>query len=1184
MREEELLAHGDFIKRLARRLVPDEFWASDVAQQTFAAALEFPPPEEKPLGPWLAVVTRNFARKLFIRESMRKAKERRAAPKEQMPSTDSVVEREEIRRKVVNAVLGLDEPYRSTLLLRFYEELQPREVARRMDAPVETVRTRVKRGLEQLRGKLDHLYGDRSQWCLALAPFTAMKASLKTAAAVSMVKLAAAVLLVTGMSFTLYWMWPEKEMTVPDRITSAVAMEEIEESPAPPMQTDIEIEADPVDKVALAPAGNRVLEGVVIHQDTKQRLPGLNLWVFEHTGSNRYPADFLEAITGPDGRFEVAGIPWQDCDILLHDEDYHCRFNKHVSFKKTDRPDAVVLEAIPGTYLLIRVLDADGDPAPFARLAIGKKQGGSISSSTGYACNDQGHFFLNHDMKEGTTVAVVARGATTTELSRVGYARPTKGDVNEITLQLRGGPPVGGRVVGPDGRPLPGVRVRPRVLCAEESGFETLHIPEHINPLDFKKPVKDEVFTDEDGHLLARGLAPGRYRFATHPEEYDEAFVDVEVGEGGVHRPEDIILQLRRARLVKGRVVDVTGVPVTGSMDACAMFYHTVAATLEKYKHAFSCDFKDGTFRFPSNRLMTNVELAPEDRLDFVIAAPGFVPFIMRDAVPSEEEIRVELKRGAAVSGHVVSTSDAAPIPAFRFTLDDRKYILHRDVFSYTSIFGNPFIQRFEDPDGRFTVTGLEPGSNELLVEADGYTSERIEVTAPCFKAIEVALRPCLMMKGRVVRSGTDEALIRMKVSAHADGASEEAGSMTDASGNFELNSLAPGSYQLRVSTGELDSEFHAFGPFEVRPGVKQEEVILRVDAAPGIVVVRVLDQDDRPVVDGARVQCMRPPELEDGSVGVQGVPDDMGIARLEGIRPGMRLLTVRVEQGFRTWWVRREIEVLAHGETPVTVRQPGSAGGATIRGKVLKQGVPRPRTDILFRSVEDGSRSEKVVADPEGNYSFHGVEPGTYEIRGPARNGVTITVEQGDRLIVEDLRLDACRITGTIRTSDERPMANALGTWVTCYDEASGFPVNSGSAGEEGRFTIEHLAEGRYSLYAWSRIGDAIYAGLLRHVTARDADPVRSVPLVLQPACELCIAVPEDGHDVRLFYRLEGNAEFAVRGWISLREKTERGWLYRNRMLVPGVYRIEFHLPSGRVISEYVELKSGEVKRVDSP
>ncbi|MCI0346416.1 MAG: RNA polymerase sigma factor, partial [Chloroflexi bacterium] len=59
-----------------------------------------------------------------------------------MPAVVEILEREEARRRVVEALLALDEPLRTTLILRFLEELPPRAVAARMDIPVETVRSR----------------------------------------------------------------------------------------------------------------------------------------------------------------------------------------------------------------------------------------------------------------------------------------------------------------------------------------------------------------------------------------------------------------------------------------------------------------------------------------------------------------------------------------------------------------------------------------------------------------------------------------------------------------------------------------------------------------------------------------------------------------------------------------------------------------------------------------------------------------------------------------------------------------------------------------------------------------------------------------------------------------------------------------------------------------------------------
>src|SRR6185295_7253069 len=99
-------------------------------------------------------------------------------------STADVVAEAESHKRLVLAVMQLDEPYRSTVLLRWFEDLPPREVAARLGVPVETVRTRLKRAHEALRGRL----GGAGACALVLAPLIDAKwlAGAKVAGGVAM--------------------------------------------------------------------------------------------------------------------------------------------------------------------------------------------------------------------------------------------------------------------------------------------------------------------------------------------------------------------------------------------------------------------------------------------------------------------------------------------------------------------------------------------------------------------------------------------------------------------------------------------------------------------------------------------------------------------------------------------------------------------------------------------------------------------------------------------------------------------------------------------------------------------------------------------------------------------------------------------------------------------------------------
>src|SRR5262249_25053371 len=80
---------------------------------------------------------------------------------------DVLVAEAEVQHRLVEAVLDLPEPYRSTVLYRWFEGLSAQEIAARFDLPVGTVRTRLKRAVARLRERMGiELGGARRAWAL----------------------------------------------------------------------------------------------------------------------------------------------------------------------------------------------------------------------------------------------------------------------------------------------------------------------------------------------------------------------------------------------------------------------------------------------------------------------------------------------------------------------------------------------------------------------------------------------------------------------------------------------------------------------------------------------------------------------------------------------------------------------------------------------------------------------------------------------------------------------------------------------------------------------------------------------------------------------------------------------------------------------------------------------------------
>lgn len=171
-----LVAHAGFVRRIAFAILHDDADADDATQATLARGLTTGPTDPGARRSWLSTVVRNQARRLMRRESRLASRERAAARPEATADVADTVVRQETLRAVVEAVGSLDEPSRTVVLLRHYDDLPPREIAARLGLPVETVKKRLHRAHRTLRTRLGgegRREGER-RWS-ALAAFAGLR-------------------------------------------------------------------------------------------------------------------------------------------------------------------------------------------------------------------------------------------------------------------------------------------------------------------------------------------------------------------------------------------------------------------------------------------------------------------------------------------------------------------------------------------------------------------------------------------------------------------------------------------------------------------------------------------------------------------------------------------------------------------------------------------------------------------------------------------------------------------------------------------------------------------------------------------------------------------------------------------------------------------------------------------------
>lgn len=160
---EGLLAHEGFLSNLARHLVGNDQDAEDLVQDAWLASLQRPLSGGTNVRAWLRTVTRNRWLNRARRERERSRYERRFAQSEAVDSEEARIGLDR-RQQVLAAVRSLPEPCMTTIFLRYYEERSIADVAMRMGVPAETARSRIQRGIELLRAKLDREFGSRASW------------------------------------------------------------------------------------------------------------------------------------------------------------------------------------------------------------------------------------------------------------------------------------------------------------------------------------------------------------------------------------------------------------------------------------------------------------------------------------------------------------------------------------------------------------------------------------------------------------------------------------------------------------------------------------------------------------------------------------------------------------------------------------------------------------------------------------------------------------------------------------------------------------------------------------------------------------------------------------------------------------------------------------------------------------
>lgn len=560
---EALLGQADFVRALARSLMADGNAADDLAQDALTAGLERPPGPAKARA-WLASVLRNLLRERQRGAASRAAREQASARAERVPSTAEVLERESARAAVVSAVLALEEPYRTVILLRFYESLAPRAIAAQLGVPVETVHTRTKRALAQLRARLDRDFGPRSAWAALLLPLTRPspapsrqgESSPTTAPekpAMLVPKLVLASLTLVALATT----WSElrsseRGLAVATSEATELVAAPVEPAPAPEPEAALPGAREPVPVASLpSSAPFRSAATLRVEVTWADGTPATDVQVrVADVGRPSYAA--LEKRTTGAGSCSFTGLRAGKVSVQLD--------RKHRSDSATlvvGEETVLALQIPRGFDIQGRVQDADGAPVGGAEVWVGRAVEPAFLATTSAA---DGTFTVRS--LQPRVGLWVRKDGHAPSLAR-SFRHPEGAVVTEV-FELRGrGASVSGRVLDAEGQPIPGaaVLVDGQGMMREENPDLPAGMTGVVYAVDSLRGAHSGpvwVRTDADGRFAVGGVRPGTVPLGVLAPGSAPWRGSV-VAEAGASASTEI--RLTRGWSLSGRVLDADGNP-----------------------------------------------------------------------------------------------------------------------------------------------------------------------------------------------------------------------------------------------------------------------------------------------------------------------------------------------------------------------------------------------------------------------------------------------------------------------------------------------------------------------------------------------------------------------------------------------------------------------------------------------
>jgi len=710
-----------------------------------------------------------------------------------------------------------------------------------------------------------------------------------------------------------------------------------------------QITAPAKDVVIELPPGGRII-GHVVDKATHQPVASFQAGVSTSRGGGGMVIQtppMLKAFTSDDGAFTLENVRPGPTQVVVNAPGYTQGRVPNIEVEEGKTAPEVTVELETGVKLTGKVTGQSGEP--LAGVTVSPEQ------------SSRGGRVMRFDMM-GSTVVTDPQGEYTIEAqepgektfsySRSGYVTETKtvnltGKETRADVQLSTGVRVSGVVLTDTGAPVGDALVR--ATSASDNMFGR------------------EARTDGSGNFLFEGLAPGHYTFNAAKSGYANGVSrDVDVSTGAPVR-----LTMKSGGTISGHVSGLTAEEIQqANVMATAAGTGTSSAPVDA----------GGNYR---------IEGAPTGTVRVMARVGGG----FGGSAKSSEPKIVVLDPSGSATADIEFKSDT--VVRGRITRGGQPLRSAMVLFFPKAGKAQTNASTNSDGNGNYELSGLADGTyNVQVVDFERVSPFTTSYEVKGSGTFDIDIRVSTV-RGRVVDATNDQPLNEARVEIQARGTDTPFASkaaLTDAGGNFILDTVARGSYQISATK---DGFGHTMKDIEVQDA--PSDVELKLSASAGV-TLRVVDARDRRVLAAS-------PQIVD----MQGRTIDSGFR----FNPNPQVLTLDLAPGtyrvtlYASGYAARTITVASPSPSQDVLMTPG--GTLLIKSK-------SSASDLRVRLIDGSGLTYARFGFNEGAYpllaapgvtTLQNITPGTFRLEVLDKtdhvvNSTSVTVNEGMPTTVE--------------------------------------------------------------------------------------------------------------------------------------------------------------------------------------